>query len=103
MFDQAIEPLHEQIDQTEGSSKTQTRSRRGKVILEKSKYSNEEEEMIRRPRCDQRDNGQGGDTIKDIKLKILAYQEKSDLEEYLEWEKKNKMIFDCQSTRKNKR
>lgn len=82
------------MDQWENSH-TRSKSRHEKTPIDESADSSEEE-LERRPRRGRRENGHGGES-KGMKMKIPNFQGKFDSQAYLEWEKKIRMVFDCQS------
>lgn len=64
-----------------------------KASLHESSDSNEEfDNRQRRPK---HENRPCGDSIRGIKMKIPSFQGHSDLDAYLEWEKRIELVFDC--------
>ncbi|XP_027155584.1 uncharacterized protein LOC113755923 [Coffea eugenioides] len=94
MLTQSLEAVHERIDQL-ASGQSRSKSVRGKTPLHEAYDSNsDEEEVVRCPRYDAK---RTDDSFKGVKIKIPSFQGKSDPEEYLEWEHRLEMVFDCQS------
>ena len=79
-----IEALYERVDKLE-LFWTLSKGRRDKINIEESKSSNDEK-VERRLRSRHGEVNPGSYVIKGIKMKILAFQGRSDLEAYLEWE-----------------
>lgn len=97
-----LEPIHERIDRVEDSINThhekshQTHRRRRFDDREGSDgyYDDDGEYSVGSHRGIGR-NRREDDNMRGIKMKIPAFQGKSDPEAYLEWERKIEFIFDC--------
>lgn len=92
-----MEELHGRMDQIEHSQSTSKEKRPKQPTHEYDESHGENEEFGRVSRFARGNPNQGDDTIKGVKLKIPAFQGKSDPEAYLEWEGKIEMVFDCHS------
>nr|XP_027077033.1 uncharacterized protein LOC113700786 [Coffea arabica] len=94
-FDQKVESIHKRIDYLDSSKGSSKKSRRQQSINESSD-SNADTDMeqieTRRPR---RNTKAIDDTIRGITMKIPPFQERSDPNAYLEWERRVELVFDC--------
>lgn len=73
-------------------------AKKGKSVEEDyySQKSNASQGSHQRSRRTRETRGHFDDKIGGIKLKIPTFYGKNDLDDYLEWEKKMKLVFDCQ-------
>jgi hypothetical protein len=102
-----LEHLHEHLDQVESALSEQplpvpqARGREGVLVREEvnnyygDEYGEEEESMGSRRRNGQGRRDKNHDSFCGTKMKVSSFQEKSDPEAYLEWEKKMELVFDC--------
>ena len=106
MLREECEQIHERLDRVEEGA--QRRPRRGRVHQREYENEGDLEGVVsddefdrmstgnhRRYGGNREDRNQVDNYMGNIKMRIPAFQGKSDPEAYLEWEKKMELVFDC--------
>ena len=106
MLREECEQIHERLDRVEEGA--QRRPRRGRVHQREDENEGDLEGVVsddeidrmsagnhRRYGGNREDRNQVDNYLGNIKMRIPAFQGKSDPEAYLEWEKKMELVFDC--------
>ncbi|XP_040932065.1 uncharacterized protein [Gossypium hirsutum] len=96
---EGVRPRRERPNQNRGRQRVQDDEANDLSDLESEQETNASD---RHRQHRQRDRRRKDDDLKNIKLSIPPFQGRSDLEAYLEWEKKIKLVFGCHNYSENK-
>ena len=88
-----MEPIQDRLERLESSKGYSKTINRKTPSRENYDSNSEEEELIRRPRREQR---RSDDALKGVKIKIPTFQVTLDPAVYWEWEQRIEMVFECQ-------